>query len=145
MNNWALICQGTDILKYFREFLGIWVNESRLYIVPQYIQAEIWRSFYHCMLGIILSRWQFEIVFQKQIDFKNLKIPSSYGGKKGYCCLFQIMLLFKCFYVLFFSSEFLLPASNANKRNELAHEKRELIVFWFVVLQMCMRSPLFGL
>ena len=28
-----LICQGTDILKYFRESLGIWDNDSRLYSI----------------------------------------------------------------------------------------------------------------
>ena len=32
LNSANLICRGMDILKYFREFLGIRDNESRLYI-----------------------------------------------------------------------------------------------------------------
>ena len=32
LNSANLICRGTDILKYFREFLGIRVNDSRLII-----------------------------------------------------------------------------------------------------------------
>ena len=32
LNSANQICRGTDISKYFRESLGLWDNESRLYV-----------------------------------------------------------------------------------------------------------------
>ena len=37
-----------------------------------------------------------------------------------------------------------MQGATGKKKKGLAHEKRDLMVFWFVVPQMRMRSPLFG-
>ena len=36
----TLICRGTDISKYFREFLGIRDNESRLYLINCHLLSK---------------------------------------------------------------------------------------------------------
>ena len=65
LNSANLICRGTDILKYFRESLGIRDNESRLYIVDPdkalFSTKEFW--YFLANLSTKCSWWAFGILW----------------------------------------------------------------------------------
>ena len=54
-NSATLICQGTDIWKYFREFLGLWDKESRLYLSVLKVYNLVKLQIFKPLMSLILK------------------------------------------------------------------------------------------